>query len=361
MRPRYAILGPLRVDAVAPSAAKHRALVAALVLAGGDGMSAGRLIDVLWDDDPPATARKALQVYVSELRRARGADVIVTRPSGYAIGPGSSDLAEFDALVARAGGESAWEAADTLRAALALFRGAPLSDAPLHGIVRGRGGTARRRAAERAGAPDRAGPLARARPGARRRARGADRRAPVPRALPRAADARALPLRPSGRGAGGLPPRARLAGRRAGTGSGPRVATPRDGDPHPGPRARSARSQNPPERGAAALAADSPPAASPLPLRAGALLGRDEDLALALSLLRDSRRAVADAHRAGRDRQDAAGARARARARARVSRRRGVRGAGRARRRGAGRSGARHARPRAARRRQLRAGAGRRA
>ena len=90
MRPRFAILGPLRVDAVAPSAAKHRSLLGALVLAGPDGMTLTRLIDVLWDEEPPATARKALQVYVSELRRVHGADVIVTRPSGYVIGPGAA-------------------------------------------------------------------------------------------------------------------------------------------------------------------------------------------------------------------------------------------------------------------------------
>ena len=50
---------------------------------------------------------------------------------------------------------------------------------------------------------------------ARLRARGARRRAPVPRALPGAADARALPLRQAGRGARGVPADAALLERRA--------------------------------------------------------------------------------------------------------------------------------------------------
>ena len=103
-------------------------------------MSATQLIDVLWGDDPPATAAKALQVHVSQLRRALGPDQpIVTRGSGYAVelGPEALDLDRFEALVERAreertGGRPA-AAARLLREALGLFRGPPLVDAPLMG------------------------------------------------------------------------------------------------------------------------------------------------------------------------------------------------------------------------------------
>ena len=64
-----------------------------------------RLIDVLWGEDPPATAAKALQVHVSRLRHALGpGDPIVTRASGYAVAlePGALDLERFETLVARA-------------------------------------------------------------------------------------------------------------------------------------------------------------------------------------------------------------------------------------------------------------------
>ena len=87
----FAILGPLRaVGAHGPielKAPKQRALLATLLLAHGDGVvSAERLIDALWGDEPPATASKALQVHVSQLRRVLGpGQPIVTRPTGYAV------------------------------------------------------------------------------------------------------------------------------------------------------------------------------------------------------------------------------------------------------------------------------------
>ena len=97
---------------------------------------------------PPPTAAKALQVHVSQLRRALGAgNPIVTRPSGYAIEiePGELDLERFEALVARGGRDAPAEpaAAELLREALALFRGAPLADAPLYGPGARRGRPAR--------------------------------------------------------------------------------------------------------------------------------------------------------------------------------------------------------------------------
>jgi DNA-binding SARP family transcriptional activator len=138
----FAILGPLRVDgpggSITIGAPKQRALLAALLLAHReDGVSTARLIDVIWDADPPATAGKALQVQVSQLRRALGADAIVTRPNGYAIGAGSVDLATFERLVAEARDAPPAEAARLLRDALALFRGPPLADAPLYGPAHG--------------------------------------------------------------------------------------------------------------------------------------------------------------------------------------------------------------------------------
>ena len=137
----FAILGPLRVGgpdgAIEVRAPKQRALLATLLLAyRDDGVSASRLMDVLWDEDPPPTAAKALQVHVSQLRRLLGPEnPIVTRPSGYAIEvePDRLDLARFDSLVAESRGAPPPQAAEMLREALALFRGPPLADAPLYG------------------------------------------------------------------------------------------------------------------------------------------------------------------------------------------------------------------------------------
>src|SRR4051812_41672383 len=102
----FAVLGPLRVSgadgAIELRAAKHRALLAALLLAyREDVVSAPRLIEILWDERPPPTAVKALQVHVSQLRRALGAQTIVPRPGGYAVvlDSGTLDLERFETLV----------------------------------------------------------------------------------------------------------------------------------------------------------------------------------------------------------------------------------------------------------------------
>ena len=140
---KFAILGPLRAvgpeGAIELDAPKQRAVLATLLLAGpGRAVSADRLIDVLWGEDPPPTSAKALQVHVSKLRRALGpGQPITTRPGGYALERehGELDLERFEALVAQARREPPAEAARLLREALALFRGPPLADVPLRGPV----------------------------------------------------------------------------------------------------------------------------------------------------------------------------------------------------------------------------------
>src|SRR5690242_286751 len=67
------LLGPVasRRDGreLAVTAAKHRMILAALGLRAGEAVSTDVLIEALWSDRPPPTATKALQVYVSELRK----------------------------------------------------------------------------------------------------------------------------------------------------------------------------------------------------------------------------------------------------------------------------------------------------
>ena len=43
-----------------------------------------RLVDDLWGEDVPESAVKMIQVYVSHLRKALPAGVLLTRPPGYA-------------------------------------------------------------------------------------------------------------------------------------------------------------------------------------------------------------------------------------------------------------------------------------
>ena len=66
-------------------AAKERALLALLVLRPNEVVSRDRLIEALWGEARPETAGHALEVYVSNLRRALGREAVATRAGGYAL------------------------------------------------------------------------------------------------------------------------------------------------------------------------------------------------------------------------------------------------------------------------------------
>jgi DNA-binding SARP family transcriptional activator len=120
----FRILGPLEVfdngRIVDVGAAKQRALLAVLLLNANRVVSTDGLIEALWGERPPATAQKALQVYVSQLRKAVGRDRLVTRSPGYEldVGPGELDLERVETFVAEG----------QLEEALALWRGSPLAE-----------------------------------------------------------------------------------------------------------------------------------------------------------------------------------------------------------------------------------------
>jgi DNA-binding SARP family transcriptional activator len=86
-------------------------------------VSTDTLVDDLWGAQPPPAAANTVQYYVSQLRKRLGADRILTRPPGYLIrvDPGALDLHSFEQLLGRGD-------ADSLREALALWRGAALAD-----------------------------------------------------------------------------------------------------------------------------------------------------------------------------------------------------------------------------------------
>ena len=111
-----------------------RALVALLAIELPHAVSFDRIIDVFWGDTPVNRPELALQVAVSRLRKAAGADIVLTEPHGYRLGlrPESSDVTRFRRLVGRGSqllllGQPA-DAAESIRQALAQFRGPPLSD-----------------------------------------------------------------------------------------------------------------------------------------------------------------------------------------------------------------------------------------
>lgn len=134
----FRVLGQVRAFAgdrpLALGGPKQRALLTELLLHEGAAVPREHLVDALWGDDPPESARTSLQVYVHGLRRAVGAERIETSGNGYriCIEPHELDLARFERLVARAGRalleNRPGEAADDLDAALALWSGPPLAD-----------------------------------------------------------------------------------------------------------------------------------------------------------------------------------------------------------------------------------------
>jgi DNA-binding SARP family transcriptional activator/glutamine cyclotransferase len=146
----FRILGPLLVhdDEGRPcelGAGRHRALLAALLLRPNEVVPADRLIDEIWDGRPPRTAAKALQGYVSRLRRALDRSshesVIATRAPGYLlrVAPGELDAGRCEQLAAEgtralAAGEPG-AAAATLREALALWRGPALVEFAFDGFA----------------------------------------------------------------------------------------------------------------------------------------------------------------------------------------------------------------------------------
>ena len=130
----FLILGPLeaRIEgrAVALGAPRQRSLLAALLLAAPAPVRRELLIDEIWGPSPPASARHAVEVYVSGLRGAVGAAAIASQPGPSYAAVGPVDARRFEALAAGEPGEA------QLAEALALWRGPVLADMAYEGSLR---------------------------------------------------------------------------------------------------------------------------------------------------------------------------------------------------------------------------------
>jgi DNA-binding SARP family transcriptional activator len=138
---QFRLLGPIAAfsgdQPITLGGSKPRALLAVLLLESGRVVSAGRLVDVVWPNDPPESARALVQTYVSTLRKSFARhgfpDVIRTHPPGYVIhlGAATVDADVFAGTVADArrcvtqGDDK--RATELLREAIALWRGPALS------------------------------------------------------------------------------------------------------------------------------------------------------------------------------------------------------------------------------------------
>ncbi|MFG2623194.1 BTAD domain-containing putative transcriptional regulator [Streptomyces sp. NPDC048507] len=137
----FRILGPLQVAGprgpVRIPPGRQEVILAALLLEANRVVSTDYLVDLIWDDEPPDTARTQVQICVSRLRKvfttAAIAAAITTRPPGYALKTEGDlvDAAVFarrvaDARILRKRGETT-EAAELLRLAGELWQGDCLS------------------------------------------------------------------------------------------------------------------------------------------------------------------------------------------------------------------------------------------
>jgi class 3 adenylate cyclase/DNA-binding winged helix-turn-helix (wHTH) protein len=132
---RFSVLGPLEAfdgeRVLAVGAGRQRALLALLLVHGGEIVSRDRLIDELWRGAPPRSASQSLDAYVSRLRRALRADdgevVLITRAPGYLLQADVTDARQFEDLVDAGrealAAEEPERAATLLREGLALWRG----------------------------------------------------------------------------------------------------------------------------------------------------------------------------------------------------------------------------------------------
>ncbi|MGI5126116.1 BTAD domain-containing putative transcriptional regulator [Pseudonocardia sp. CA-107938] len=100
-----------------------RGLLARLALDAGRPVPSSTLVDDLWGGAPPEDAANALQALVSRLRRAVGAEHVVTDARGYrlALSPDAVDVGRFVQLTGNG-------SLDQVREGLALWRGPALAD-----------------------------------------------------------------------------------------------------------------------------------------------------------------------------------------------------------------------------------------
>ncbi|WP_431894603.1 AfsR/SARP family transcriptional regulator [Nonomuraea sp. bgisy101] len=142
---RFAVLGPVRAwrdgDELDLGTPLQRSILAMLLLREGRAITPTEMIDAVWGEEAPPRALGALRTYVSRLRTVLEPDrsprsrpeLLTSVGKGYALRTASLDLSLFErgaqeAETLRKKGDIG-QAAESLRAALALWEGEPLAGA----------------------------------------------------------------------------------------------------------------------------------------------------------------------------------------------------------------------------------------
>ncbi|MYS36153.1 DNA-binding SARP family transcriptional activator [Streptomyces sp. KhCrAH-43] len=135
----FQLLGPVGVShdgrRISLGSPKQRCVLAAFLLAPGAVLSTDHLIQCVWGDSPPPTARGTLQSYLTRLRGALppqgdGTAAIQRRAGGYLLTASAADvdLHRFRSLTAQArDADGDGEAERVLDEALGLWHGDPLA------------------------------------------------------------------------------------------------------------------------------------------------------------------------------------------------------------------------------------------
>jgi predicted ATPase/DNA-binding SARP family transcriptional activator len=132
------LLGPFEALAAGRAAdvggSKRQALLAMLALRNGRPVAVDALVDGLWGEELPSAPRNALHHHVARLRAALGEESIAGVSDGYALKDARVDAAQFEESLAETRAAlrdgDVLAAADTVAAALTLWRGPALQGLP---------------------------------------------------------------------------------------------------------------------------------------------------------------------------------------------------------------------------------------
>jgi DNA-binding SARP family transcriptional activator len=138
-RVEFEVLGPVSIrvgeQRIAVPGARQRVVLALLLLRRRDVVTVNELVDAVWPEEPPATARRQIQNAVSAIRGVLShhgaAELLRSERDGYRlfVEPDLIDACRFEAAVAEAVGVMRagrpHDAVAQLRRALALWQGAP--------------------------------------------------------------------------------------------------------------------------------------------------------------------------------------------------------------------------------------------
>src|SRR6185503_15248194 len=133
----FRVLGPLEVTEEGRSqplgGPKQRTVLAHLLLSANRLVAGEKLMDALWGEEPPPSARNTLQGYIKRLRKVVGAERIEHAAGGYLLRADAAelDLLRFESLVQGSRAlvpTDVAAAAAGLREALHLWRGPALDD-----------------------------------------------------------------------------------------------------------------------------------------------------------------------------------------------------------------------------------------